>query len=542
MAVRRVTTEAGARELAAQLLGHLERPVVMVTAGYSSGEGLISAEAVLEGVGEFAEVVWMPTGDATWAFKEAMPFEAQLFGDAARVYSVDGAWRQNARLSRLHMCASHGAARRIEDALVAEAMQAAAAAGLLSVPTSTGRVVSGRVVGFPSAGRALVRGDFGFGTVWEAALVSGVAIDRLLRQGMTVTGRFDSASRVLDVSGMLRQPSEALAEYAPEDVVPVRVVGVSSRVVTVQVHPSKNVEVGIGQVTGSLHDDLAELFTVGEIVPARVVRADPCVLSMLGVDELEARPAFAVIEGGQPWLEFVEPELESESEPEPEPETRSSEPEALQAATETSDAVDLRAAHAEQRNAIESLRLEIDHLRAAVTRAEAAEAKALRQIEHLKTQKRQLIAKGNKQRSRPAERTGPAFLDAEDQFRHEVYLAWVAQVPAAEKSSLPLPEDWRVGPRFLDSLDDLEGVARGKVAEVVVQVLTGRAHEIPGREVHRLRTGAGGEAAPREREPGEYCWRVALQRNTPGARRLHYWDKAGRVELSRVVHHDDMQP
>jgi len=138
---------------------------------------------------------------------------------------------------------------------------------------------------------------------------------------------------------------------------------------------------------------------------------------------------------------------------------------------------------------------------------------------------------------------GPAFLDAEQQWRHEVYLAWVDRIPATDKAVRALPAGWRVGPQFLDSLDDLEGVSREKVAAVVVEVLTGLAKDLPGRDLHRLRTGEGGNAPVATREDGATCWRAALQRETASARRLHYWEiPGGAVELSRVVAHDDTTP
>jgi hypothetical protein len=42
-------------------------------------------------------------------------------------------------------------------------------------------------------------------------------------------------------------------------------------------------------------------------------------------------------------------------------------------------------------------------------------------------------------------------------------------------------------------------------------------------------------------EGGWVGWRVALQRETPAARRLHFWQR-GKYELSRVVNHDDFRP
>jgi len=67
-------------------------------------------------------------------------------------------------------------------------------------------------------------------------------------------------------------------------------------------------------------------------------------------------------------------------------------------------------------------------------------------------------------------------------------------------------------------------------------------HDIAARETHQLRAGDGG-APTLTREDGATCWRVALQINTPSARRLHFWQPPGRPpELSSVRLHDDFRP
>jgi len=79
------------------------------------------------------------------------------------------------------------------------------------------------------------------------------------------------------------------------------------------------------------------------------------------------------------------------------------------------------------------------------------------------------------------------------------------------------------------------------VADVVVDVLTGLAENSTGRDMHPLRSGTGGDDDVLRRE-GYTCWRVAIQRRSPQARRLHFWRSADDIELSRVVLHDDYAP
>jgi hypothetical protein len=134
------------------------------------------------------------------------------------------------------------------------------------------------------------------------------------------------------------------------------------------------------------------------------------------------------------------------------------------------------------------------------------------------------------------------FVDDEEQLRFEVLSEWARAIPAAEKAGRPLAE-YTLGSRFLASLTDVEGVSRERVVRTLVMVLTGLAPGMNGLQVHRLRTGAGGDDPARHRDDGAVCWRVSLQVNTPSARRLHYWKlPGGSYELSRVVLHDDVEP
>jgi len=74
----------------------------------------------------------------------------------------------------------------------------------------------------------------------------------------------------------------------------------------------------------------------------------------------------------------------------------------------------------------------------------------------------------------------------------------------------------------------------------VFEIVTGLAPQIPGREVHHLRTGTGGDNPIRKRDDGAMAWRASLQVKTPSARRIHYWVLTnGQIELARVATHDD---
>lgn len=91
-----------------------------------------------------------------------------------------------------------------------------------------------------------------------------------------------------------------------------------------------------------------------------------------------------------------------------------------------------------------------------------------------------------------------------------------------------------------DELPRVSKVKLGKVLEVVVEVLTDQIRQRPVRELHRQRTGPGGEDPFLVRDDGAVAWRASLQRKTPQARRLIWWRLPdGSVELARVAAHDD---
>lgn len=139
------------------------------------------------------------------------------------------------------------------------------------------------------------------------------------------------------------------------------------------------------------------------------------------------------------------------------------------------------------------------------------------------------------------EHDGELFADREQQFRFDVYLSWARRIPAPEKGVLPLG-DFEVGPNFFATWDDVAGIDRSKVVDYAMDILTGRAAQLAGRELHALRTGPGAGDQPVVRDRAT-CWRVNLQTKTPQARRLHYWQRSdGTVELSSVRLHDDFRP
>lgn len=194
----------------------------------------------------------------------------------------------------------------------------------------------------------------------------------------------------------------------------------------------------------------------------------------------------------------------------------------------------------------ELLRQERDEARSEVRDLAAG----LRRVEAERDRMRADLAMARKELKQATKQTrqksgqvpGPAFLDREENLRWEVYRRWVERIPAAEKGERPLGE-FVVLSTFLPSLESLSGFDQAKVFDAIVDIATGRVHELAGYRTHQLRES---EQSDRflTRDDGATCWRVALQVNTPSARRLHYWQPPGGrpPELSSVRLHDDARP
>jgi len=560
--------------LAAHLLDpSRSHPVAVVSIPSGRDEPWIDAGAIAEATRDIAEVVVLPTDASSWRLSELLPPMTQVYGGAGRVYPVDERWLRDQYRSPLRFAYGPADTERATDALISDALRMGQAAGRVT-RRHDATPASGVVKMLVEPSRAVVVLDGGgMATIWQELTAPDVRLPRLLTTGMRVAGLLEPETRRLDVTGELRPGPDAVADYAPGDVVLTMVTGVQPDVVHLALHPDVVVPVTLAQVTGNPLDRLTDLFSEGETVVARIDRHDGHgpTLRLDDLDEQdEPRLAPALLPGGPPWL--TTPVYPDPDDPDHRPDHMSGWPEAPAASTPaevhptpprptpgatlslslTLDASRADVHRLESELAAAHARLgpaegERDAAQRQVAWLTAERQRLLTQVEAQRTQLRRKIQSAGKVREVAPRDDTPAvaFTDPECQLRHEVYLEWAERISAAEKDARPLAP-WSVGPDFLASLDQTEGVARGTVVRVIVEVLTGLAETMPGREVHRLRTGSGGDDAPMRREDGALCWRASIQRNTPSARRLHYWQGGVRgaehLELSRVVLHDDMRP
>ncbi|NYI81063.1 hypothetical protein [Nocardioides panzhihuensis] len=604
-AIKRVTNTSEAEALAALLNGDARtKPTVVVTVASGHTDPYADMERIAAEIGDLADLYLVTTGGHTWAFSNKMTPGTQVYGGAGRVYPVGLGWNIDLKQAPLRFAWNKSEGRKLTGQLIDDALDMAAAAGLFDSArtASTRERRAGTILSIMSE-RALV--DLGSGdlaSIPPQLAQAGVPIERVLAPGMHVDGVLEKKSRWLDIRGIRPTAEEALKTYAAGDVVPAEVRSVLAGSADLRLHPDVTVELFRSDVTGDPDDDLQALLTPGEVVLARVVATGPrWRLSLRGVGEHDtAREALALYAGGPPWLDpdAPPPAPVEHVETEPAPPATVSEPLPEDEPVETSRAsppkpaiptpammprrkgepvravpppepepvpTPAQEATPPKKAAVQSMSLQVTAIKAEKARLEAELtelrdqvsglrnervqfakdlARAARQVEtrdaELARMRSQL--RRAKQRSAPPEVTPPVFADRERGFRHLVEAAWARRIPLGEQPTRPLP-GYAIGERFLDSVDTLEGIAVDKIADVVMEVLTGLAEQSAGRELHQLRTSVGGNAAPQSRDDGAVCYRVSMQVHTPSARRLHFWKcPDGTIELSRVVVHDDMEP
>ncbi len=309
--VTRLTTPADAAALAARLQDPGRGwPVVVISTPAGSSRPYVDPETVLDQVTGWAEVVVVPTGDVSWAFSDAMPPHTQVYGGASRVYPVGLGWVRDVRQSPLRFAYSADEGERVRGRLVHDALAAAARAGLTTArPTGAARPAVGTVRLLTAARAIVVLDDGTRAAVAEELTLPGVPVERLLRPGMEVSGILDPATGLLDITGMIPSRDARLrlvhATYKPGSVVLGRVVAVADDTVTIAVAPDVEAHVRRAHVTGTELDRLTDLFTVGEVVAARVVPSPGVSLRLDDVDDSTDAPlpAISLLPGGPPWLE-----------------------------------------------------------------------------------------------------------------------------------------------------------------------------------------------------------------------------------------------
>ncbi|WP_194421197.1 hypothetical protein [Microbacterium abyssi] len=557
MSLADVRTAAEVEALATRILGRRERPLVLVSA---DADGLFHFDLArlrteLDGI---AEVVTIETDSASHDLEHLLPPKTHAFGGAARSYPPDFGEAPEWTRSQLRFPGHSDA-----DDLIEDAMGQTGRRTVESAPASSIRRASGTVRGFVADGTvAIVRLDDGTTvTATGALLPPDIPLIAALVEGGPVTG-------VLDELELHPEPlAPDLSVFADGSQTLALVVKVTELRATVQLHPRvsvvlrrRDVDVDEGPVSELLH--------VGDVIRVRVHR-DAGAEVALSCEDVEPdaalTPPLALVAGGAPWLsegrsagasapDAVAPVVAEAAVPASEPRVSPGDDSAIrhdlnelssEVAAARRDILALTnlvargGRSAPDASELESLRTENEQLRAGLADERAERAKVEARLADA-SQDRREAGRALRDARRAAER---AHVDpTADGIRIEIERTWGNRTAPGERERWPLRE-FSFGPAFIDSLDALDENQLSKAVRACVDAITGRDREIPARELHRLRSGEGGDDPYVVRSDGARCWRSSIEQNAPGARRLHYWELAGGViELSRVVHHDDTRP
>ena len=550
---------ADTAERAAHLAAYLcaessTMPVIIATRNTGMVSSLADTGELSRMLRDAALVVDVIGEGATAELNARMPKGVQTFGNACRVIPAGSAWIKRGGV-KLFWGWGMADRERVTDAVLQEAARLSFSHTYSSEQAAADkRKVSGIVLGSPAEGRVLV--DLGGGryaTILTRLVSKTVAGDRLFAKGMRVSGLFDDDSRRLDVTEPRPcAPRAALSGYADGMVVLARVRRVLKESCTLELFPDVLVEVSAEDA--SVGGDLRYELTEGAVMPVRIIERDDdaAAWSAVGDDgavrldwlvsllDVDGRPAAApgYLPGGPAW---IQPEDMAGKVARQSDHAELSAMDERQLSDITPDTADtasaqaIRALFVQLGQARQELATAVRQREAVAAQLEQVKRHALEQSRALKRQSRHL---GGGEVPDLRDR----FADPRQRLDCDIYLAWVMRIPAADKPNKPLAWNWSYGPGFFDSLDEVQGVEREKVAQVMLEVVLGLDKDLAGRGLHQLRAGDGGADPKRRTAEGDTYWRVYLQVNTPSARRLHYIRRAdGSVVFSRIALHDDFR-
>lgn len=520
--LRQVATRA-AGSLLAQYLLHPERSavVVVITIHPAAQTPYIDARALAEELRGIAEL-YVVSADASFGVTDALG-NARLsaFYGAGRTYPPGTAWLDDMHVAPLRMCPSPAAASRAGHAIRDDALRLALASGAFDAPVRADEDVpcQATVAQILNEQQAMVQIEGGgAAVVWAHHVYPEVPASRLLTRGMTLHGWNRGSGHLTEF--IPKRPDDdsqvrLRGEYDDGDVVLVRVREVDTDQASVELHPEVH-----AKLTAATGTDLTTLIRAGDVVATEIALIDDEWQADFAEGE-EPRPAISVLPGGPPWLH------PADIEPAPQPGVGSDAGDdgaaMLGAGTSSDDALDLRAQLDQARVAVDEYATQVDQLQAEVTGLQG-QLKAARSA----------LRRADKSRLR----LPVVYDDPQEQWRFEMWLAYLQRVPASDRGKFPWPEDFVIGPHFIESVNSLQGISHQKIVEVAAEIVCDLVREMPGRELHPWLVKRAGEQETRS--DGATAWRVALQKNSPGARRLKFWRlKTGGVELDSVGHHDD---
>jgi len=506
-----------------------KRPVVALTTQPSTGRFWIDPSTVEQRIGEWADVVALETGDATWELADALPDRLDVYGGALRVWWPGLTRESDPYDHKLYLLRSEEEGQRRVAALESELRRRARprtsseSRGLVSTrpaaapPPEKPETVT--VVVTSAADEILIEdADGARGRVVDADIpLEAVAVCLRVGQEITVSRAAgwssDRGPAPCSLCGKLPSPWSLVGEALRNgDVVQGRVVAIKDRYALVELLPGAKGIVGLAEVDHTYVRDIGDFLAIDELILVQILDLDAAVgRAQLSVKAARIAngapgPLPSLVPGGKPfdWPAFLE-----------------------------------RAgvAFREQRDEREE---RIDQLEQELTAANEDRAALRRSLTDLRREYKSLEGRFDDLERRASVELDP--LSDERAFLRAVRAAYARRVGEGERLGRPLLA-MRVGSEFLASARGLQGISVEKIVEVAVQVACERAHEVDGREVHPLGESTGGSRQRTRGRDGAKAWRCALQIKSPSARRLHWWRIPGTggatIEFASVAVHDD---
>jgi len=511
------------------LASNRQRPVVAVTTNPGTGRYWIDP-SVLEGkVGEWADVIALETGDATWELADALPDRLDVYGGAMRVW-WPGLTRESDPYShKLFLLRSEEEAQRrvafLEGELRRRARPRAEAEdrgfGTTRHPAAPPREQpeTVTVVVTSITDEILVEdADGSRGRVVDAdILLEAVAVCLQVGQEIAVSRPANwSSDRGLapcSLCGKLASPWTLVGKALGKgDVVQGRVVAIKERYALVELVPGAKGIVGLAEIDHTFVHDIGDFLAINELVPVQILDLDAAggraqlSVKAARIANGAPRPLPSLVPGGKPfeWPAFLE-----------------------------RAGVAFREQRDEREERIDELEQELDA-------ANVDRATLRRSLTDLRREHKGLQDRFDDLQRRTSGELDP--LSEERAFLRAVRVTYARVVGEGERLERPLLA-MRVGPEFLTRARALQGLNVEKIVEVAMQVACERAHEIDGRAVHPLGESVGGSRQRTRKGDGAKAWRCALQVKTPSARRMHWWRIPGpngaTIEFASVAVHDD---
>lgn len=568
VAPTRPSSDPKPQDLAALLLDHSRlRPVVVISRFSDEDSPWLDSGSIALELKGIADVVVITNGPATYELEQLLPIDTHIFGSAARVYPPGMKWTKDPYSSPLRLVRSRADVGTVTARIISDAEAVAFSGGWKTAsPASKGSSAETVLVKSIArdGSRAVVELSSGLQVFLpEESTGLGVPLHWILREGMTVSGDFDTGKQIFSVAAI--KPPAPGAGLDDGDLVPALVRSVGRSSADLALVPGHSHRVAISSISSNELDSAADLLTEGEVVAVRIHRSSGHIrLSMLDVDDSEpVLSAPELVPGGGPWLvpgrdllqKAPDVSITGLSAPVQTVHSQSSGSGAtalksveLALAAERAKRQELERQvaglkSANQEHQVHAAELDADVM---LSRQQAAELLGVQQeAGRLRTElaaaNKQLSDLRKKLRGVRKEELMPdrIFLEPEKNFEFLLNSTWAVQIPAADKDRLSLRR-YRLGDNFLSSLGEHPREKQRKAFKAIVDLLINDAAKLNAREAHPFRTNASGGSDVLTRNNGQdVCWRLYVEQNVAAARRLHYWKCAdGVIELSSVTVHD----